>query len=159
MKFIRHITLTTGHVRNSYYGEAGDDIVAACRDLITRATADEGATPARIPGVGAYSLTGQASARCLTLSVWADGPPAEVICTIGVALHSLCGATLWRRLHQWSEAPVLTDRTKCPPEPWVSAALQAGIERHPGALAWLGDMERCLAWAWLEMRDKTRDQE
>lgn len=153
MKYIRHITLTTGHVRDSYRHEVGDDVVAACRDLITRVTANDGATPASIPGVGAYSITGQASSSCLTLSVMADGPPPELICSIGVALRSLCGATLWRRLHRWSDAPALTDASRCPPEPWVAAGLSAGIARHPDALAWLGDMERCLAWAWLEMRN------
>jgi hypothetical protein len=81
----------------------------------------------------------------------ASGADYVVIATIGVAGHSRCGATLWRELHRWGETPVVTDPEHCPPEPWVAAAVDAGITQHLEAAHWLGDFERVLGWAFLEM--------
>jgi hypothetical protein len=148
--FIKHVTLTTGHSRRSLAGEVAPEAVAVCRDLIRRITAGDVSESVRILAVGPYSLAGRKSGRCLVATVYADGPSSESVCTIGVAAHSRCGAKLWRELHRWGQAPVVTDPDRCPPEPWVAAALDAGITRHPDALQWLGDFERCLAWAWME---------
>lgn len=122
-----------------------------CADMIARITAGKVSEPAPIPGTQGYSLAGRASGKCMVATVWADGPPSEVVATIGIALRSLCGAKLWRELHQWGETPVVTDPARCPQEPWIAAALDTGIVRHPDAAEWLGDFERCLAWAWLEL--------
>ena len=149
-RYIRHVTLTTGHVRDSWRQEISDEAIRACQTLITQITATVGAL-AQIPGVGDYHLSGVASGACLVATVW-SGAPSVCIATIGVAGHSRCGLHLWRELHRWGETPVVTDPDRCPTEPWVAAALDAGIARHPEAAHWLGDFERCLAWAWIERR-------
>lgn len=160
-RHIRHITLTTGHSRYSYRSEVSDQAVAVCRDLIDRIdriTSGAVAESVQIPGVGGYYLSGRASGRCLVGTVWSGRHAPSIndpaipapICTIGVASHSRCGAALWRMLHQHGETPVVTDADQCPPEPWVAVALDAGIIEHQDAAHWLGDFERCLAWAWIE---------
>lgn len=155
---IRHITLTTGHARTIHPGEVSPEAIAVCRDIITRIGAGETSEPVTIPNVGPYSISGRASSKCLVATVWADGPPSEVIATIGIAAHSRCGASLWRNLHRWGETPVVTDPESWPEEPWIAVALDAGIVRHEDATAWLGDFERCLAVAWLAMiEDRERD--
>lgn len=148
-RYLHHVTLTTGHARRSWRKEVSDAALAVCAELIERITAGEAAQPARIPGAGGYYLAGRAAGRCLVATVW-SGAPSVVIATIGVAAHSRCGVTLWRELHRWGSAPVATDPEHCPPEPWVAAALEAGIAEHPEAARWLGDLERCLGWAWVE---------
>lgn len=148
-KFIHHITLTTAHSRKSYRNEVGDDAVAACRNLIDKIAVGEVSEPAKIPGVGDYYLSGRATSKCMVATVM-SGAPSVVIATIGVALHSQCGARLWRELHTWGETPVVTDPNQCPPEPWVAAALDVGIAQHMEAAHWLADFERVLAWAFLE---------
>lgn len=148
MKYIRHVTLTTGHVRDSYADEVARYALDATAEILAQALADDTATvPLPIPG---HSLGAKATSQCLTATVWADGPPSECICTIGVALHSRCGAGLWRALHRYGTTAVVTDPERCPPEPWVAAALEAPIAQHVAATEWLGDMERCIAWAWWE---------
>lgn len=149
MRYIDHITLTTGHSRRSPRAEVADDVVAVCADLIVRMLATPNAT-VPLPHPAGYSVGGIAAGKCLVATVWADGPPSEVVATIGVAGGSKCGATLWRALHKWGETPVVTDAARMPPKPWVAAALDAAIVRHMDAAEWLGDFERCLAWAWLE---------
>lgn len=146
--FIRHVTLTTGHTRDSLPGEVSEDVIAVCRGLIEALIADP-TRPVPIPGPPGYSLGGRASGKCLVATVWANGPPSVVVATIGVAAHSRCGAMLWRELHRWGETPVVTDPERCPPEPWVAAAVDTGIAQHMDATDWLGDFERCLAWAWV----------
>lgn len=148
-KFLHHVTLTTGHTRRSYRDEVSDQAVAACLALIDKITSGEVSESVKIPGVGEYYLSGRASSKCLVATVW-SGAPSIVIATIGVAAHSRCGAALWREMHAWGETPVVTDPAQCPPEPWVAAAIDAGITQHMEAAHWLGDFERCLAWAWLE---------
>lgn len=150
-RYLHHITLTSGHSRRSYAGEVSPGAVAVCQDLIRRITSGETAESVEIPGTGCY-LSGRASSRCLVASVWYPGVAAS-LATIGVAAHSRCGATLWRQLHTWRQTPVVTDPLRCPPEPWVAAALDAGIEHHMEAAHWLGDFERCLGWAWVRMVD------
>lgn len=151
-RYIRHVTLTTGHARDSYRSEVSDDAIAACRALIDRLLTDPTAT-VQIPGVGDYHLGGRISGRCMVATVW-SGAPSVCIATIGIASHSRCGASLWRQMHISGETPVVTDPERCPPEPWVAAALDAGIAQHMEATYWLGDFERVLAWAFLERRDE-----
>lgn len=152
MTYIRHVTLTTGHTRDSQQGEVSEKAIAVCQDLIKAVMADPHTCP--IPGPPGYSLGGRATSKsCLAATVWADGPPSVCIATIGVALHSRCGAVLWRELHRSGDAPVITDPERCPPEPWVAAALNTRITAHMDATEWLGDFERVLAWAFLRMSD------
>lgn len=163
-RYIHHITLNTGHARASYRSEIHPGVVEILRPLLERALTGEH-TP--IPGVTPpHTLTGGVCGRCISLTVWA--PPlsplafpgaASVadrpvpIAEIGIAPHSRCGTRLWRSLHETGErlgGGIATDIERCPPEPWVAAALDAGIAQHMAAAHWLGDFERCLAWAWLE---------
>jgi len=154
---IRHITLTTGHARDSFAGEVAPNVTEAMQGLISRICAGEVSEPVSLQEyalVGPYSISGRCSSRCLTATVYADGPPSELICTIGIATHSRCGATLWRALHTYGQIPVATDPDECPPEPWVAAALDEGALTHPDALEWLGDFERCLAWGWVRRQSQ-----
>lgn len=36
-----------------------------------------------------------------------------------------------------------------PPAPWLLAMLHMPIMQHPEMIGWLGDLERCIAWAWI----------
>lgn len=114
------------------------------------------------------ALTAAAYGRCLLATIW--GPPREpgathqrghvltlaggvqppqALATIGVATHSRCGSHLWRELHDMPGWPAATDRAECPPEPWCGVQLEYAIALQSDTAAWLGDFERCLAWAWV----------
>ena len=160
--FVRHITLTTGHVRDSLPDEVPNDTRARLLPLIERALTGEH-TPVPSPDVP-ITLTGGAHGRCVSLTVWgpplsriafpdADESAPSPIVEVGIAPHSRCGAVLWRALHDTAarlNIEVRTDIARCPPEPWVAALLYPGISVYPEAAHWLGDLERCLAWAWVE---------
>jgi len=152
-RWLEHVTLTTGHSRRSYSDEVSPEALAYCRSLIERFTAGEVAEAVPIAAAPGYSISGRRSGKCLVATVYADGPPSELIATIGVAAHSRCGSRLWRELHRWGRVPVVTDPERPPPEPWVAAALDEGAAHHLDAMEWLGDFERCLGWAWVTRND------
>lgn len=147
-RYLHHVTLTTGHVRRSPRDEVSAGALVYAQDLLARALEPDAAPLVITPALGDYTLTARASGKCLLAIV--RGPnETEPLATIGVAAHSRCGAWLWRELHTWGETPVVTGADRCPPEPWVGVALDRRAVAHPDAMAWLGDFERCLGWAWV----------
>lgn len=155
-RYLQHVTLTTGHVRPSTRDEITPEALVYCRGLLSRVLAPDALPQVILPALGDYTLTGRASGRCLVAIVHAGGSQ-EPVATIGVAGHSKCGAWLWRELHTWGQVPVVTDPARCPAEPWVAVALDTGALTHRDTLDWLGDFERTLAWAWLDLVEDRRD--
>jgi hypothetical protein len=145
-RYVQHVTLDTGHVRRSPRSEVRDDIIELLDGWIGRMLAGE-AVPAGDIGI---VLTAQARGRCLLIEV-ADARSLDPLATIGVGVHSRCGAPLWRELHA-DARPTATAAERPPPEPWVAARLRPDIVHHVGVADVLGDLERCLAWAWIERR-------
>lgn len=112
-------------------------------------------------------MTGGVHGRCCAVTIWTvqelSGGSAEPervpVVTVGIAGHSRCAAHLWRSLHE--DAPegsqVATTVDDRPPTPWVAARLDIGAALVPASeLYWIADLERCLGWAWLEMRQPSR---
>ena len=113
--------------------------------MVRRALEDQGA---RVP-VGAmpgYALAITARGRsAMIATVYADtGAP---VVTLGVARDSKAGAGLWPVICRDTQALDL----RRPSAPWLAVRLEEGVTSIPplDVLA-LGDLERCLAWTWLE---------
>lgn len=56
------------------------------------------------------------------------------------------GAALWPTMLQMPDTLPAIER---PAEPWCAVVIHPTIALHPETLAWLGDLERCIAWAWV----------
>lgn len=147
LPLLAHVTLLTGHVRHSPRGEVTDDTMI----LMTSWLADQGVRPVRtgqvhhapIPNFPGYTAKMKANGRCLAATVGHEifGDMLK----IWVAPTLLDGAKAWL-LHGYK-------RTQQPPAPWCVVKLLPAFEsliRHED-VSWLGDFERCLAWAWIEM--------
>jgi len=159
-RWLQHVTLTTGDSRRSFAAEVDRHVVEVCRDLIARMlAADPASVP--IPGMDGYRAIGDASGKCLHVQVYGTAVPPIVVMYVGT--HSKCGPRAWRDLHQYASEwslPVVTDRERCPPEPWIGALLDVGAaSTPPGDLMALADLERCIAWAWLAELDERRKTE
>ncbi len=150
---IRHVALNTGHVRDFRRDEVDPVVIAALRPLIAEACAGDTAQAVAIPAVTGYSFTARCAGRCMTASVYADGPPSERLCSIAVAGHSRCGAPAWRALHALGTETLASDPARVPPEPWCGLLLTASMTNHPDAETWLGEFERYLAWTYLTARE------
>lgn len=136
-RFLRHLTIDTGHVRDSYRAEVGDEVVAVLRPLLDRADAGERVP---IPGTDPPTHMRAQRTRDRGLRVWLEAGDDPLV-DIAIAPSSLSGAVLWSVLEQ-SGPP--------PSAPWCAVALRGGLMSHPQAMGWLGDLERCLAWAWID---------
>lgn len=133
-----HYTITTGHVRRSPRSEVGDDVISV---LVPLLAPGEHAIP-RTPGYrvrvtidrGVYAATVLSDRR-------ADAAGAPLV-TIMVATDPE-GLDAIRRTTgaHWAAAIEL-------PACIVEAHATLGLDRD--AIGWLGDFERCLAWAWVE---------
>lgn len=165
-QFIRHITLATCHQRDSRRDEIDDAVIPLLQKILMRIGPDRMAEP--IPGMPGYSLSGRISGHCMVASVCADGPPSELLLSFGVARRERCGAAIWRTLHQIGLSPGSllpppdqrvageyrrSDPDHQPRTPWCAVAMEPAIAGHPDIMGMLGDLERCLAWAFVEMRE------
>lgn len=145
-RYIRHLTLDTGDQRDSYRHEVADDVIALLRPRLERAVAGE---EVAVPGTGCVFTAAAGRARSLLVTVW--GPPAVgqrvPLVTFGVAPNSLASDVLWQT---WIGCE-RDDRTPAPP--WCVVRILPGLAVYPQAAHWLGDFERCVAWAHLEKPD------
>ena len=145
---IQHITLNTGHSRDSHRSEIRDDVIALLQNLLVRACEGE---EVMIPYVGFYSLTAQCTGECLAASVYADH--TNLLCSIVVAADPICAAELWPTMHRLVPLPLATDPTEIPDTPWCAVLLTEQCHQYPEAMEWLGDFERSLAWSYLTTED------
>ena len=151
-RYIAHVTLSSGHLRQSPRSEVADDVVALCTEILAQAAAEgEAKVPALEPPC---TLRVTRSGRCSIVTV--HGPGEAPLVTIGIAGHSKCGPKLWRMLHE-GRSELATDPARVPAEPWCAARIEPGVATlTPATLAQLlpplADLERCLAWALLELQ-------
>lgn len=145
---LEHVTLTTGDRRTSPRHEVGDAAITLLAPLLARVLAGE---TVDLPGVpDGYRLRGVGDGRGAALTV--VGPSGLLVVTIAVAGDSSGAAALWRQVHEYALAgtPLGTRADAPPAPPWCAVRVEPGALRHPDALEWLGDLERCLAWALIE---------
>jgi len=147
-RWLNHLTLTTGHLRRSLRTEVADEAIAACAALLDAALADEDAWVPIPHAEPACSLSVMRVRRCLLVSV--RGPEELLLATVGIAAESRCAPSLWRLLTEVGPAAATLPDLDRPAQPWCAARLEAGLAIYPEAAHWLGDFERCLAWAWIE---------
>lgn len=157
MRYVEHVTLATGHTRRSPRSEVADGVVQAMAFGLRRAVTGDRID---VPYVDdpPCTMTATGEGRCLIATVWGpeyEGQPVPLV-TIGVATHARCGGPAWRLLHDHALLPSQTDRDRQPPVPWCAARLEPGVALHPSVAGWIGDYERCLAWAWIEVVSERR---
>ncbi len=152
---LEHWTANTGHYRQSDRSEMADHVTRAYGRLI--AVAGAFATPA--------PLRGPDDPWRLQVLAHLHGPrvlQARIVAPDGLAVAVLAvaegGGAGPRRA--WREtvatAPWFIDGCdpgdfRNPPDgPWVIAALLPALAVHPEAIEWLGDVEQCIGWAFLD---------
>ena len=154
-RYIHHVTLTTGHSRRSWLHEIDPMIMGDLRGLLASAREPGGAVIPGVQPVCRLSMLYESSRSC-ALAVHDDGEAP--LLTIGIATHARCGESLWRRLHEpGATRTTIADR---PPEPWCAVRIEGGALLYPPPhqlLPTLADMERCIAWAWIEERGRVAE--
>ena len=158
-KYLHHITLTTGHRRRSYLSEVNEQAITVAGDLLRRSldSSLRVAMPETVQPRCSISATPHGA--CLMITVW--GPDGEPLVTFGVAPRSRCGASLWRALHDMPDGmtTLKTSPDDPPGDPWCGVVIHPMLALYGHTAAqWLGDFERCAAWAWLGERGRSNVQ-
>ncbi|KQZ81860.1 hypothetical protein ASD64_08860 [Mesorhizobium sp. Root157] len=157
MTYLWHVTLDTGHRRQSYRPEASQIAIDAV-DLELRRALRDGVAEIRLGAeagtIPVYRLKASNSGPVLLATILRDIGKQDVpLVTMAVAPKSRGAAEIWRALHDGRD-DIPYDPDSIPPAPWCAARFEAGIEQDLRAATWLGDYERLLAWAWIEGKGK-----
>lgn len=129
-----HYTIATGHVRQSPRSEVDDDVIAVLRPLLR--SGDH-----RLPGPPGYRLRVTIDGTVLAATVTRGPAP---LATVMVCLDQ---AGLDRALEATGTIPAVRLTLPC-----ALADLHPTLAMDMEAAGWIGDLERCLAWAWIEAR-------
>ncbi len=148
--YIQHLTLSTGHARRIEAGEVSGEVLARVSPWLAALAESGGHMPLPVAGLAEY--TGLATVVDGALIVTISGPPdaagrAPPLVSMGVARRSRHGAALWPLLTGPVMPPTAPGLRK-PDAPWCGVALWPTLALYPQATEWLGDLERCIAWAW-----------
>ena len=140
-----HLTLLTGHARYSPRDEVEQQFLDHLAPLVLQANL--GRQP--VPGFPGAEIQLTSERRALIATVWRGEIP---LATWGVAPDAESAGALWPILVQQQAIMPGWDRSRVQrPDstPWCAVAL-LGLGAHPDDAHWLGDCERCIAWAWIE---------
>ena len=146
-KFINHITLNTGHTRSSPRDEVSNEIIKTLAPWLLSAIKSGEKEPLPVPDLAHYSARAIKDVG-LVVSVFGNllKEPTVPIITFGIAARSREATDLWAYLNANFG---VKEKIKIPSTPWCAVHLHHSAALFPDALAWLGDFERCVAWAWL----------
>lgn len=142
---LTHITITTGHTRPSWRHEIEPGALRATGELLAQAL-PHGRVPLPVDPAGLLMQI-TTEGRELVGTIWHDDAP---LVTFGVALDA--GAALWRMLSTGAPTTARSgiDPGRPPAAPWCAARMEPGIVLMADVAPMLGDLERCVAWAWLD---------
>lgn len=154
--YINHITISTGHTARTRRA----DVAAAATELMAKWLPDT------INSGKAYGLPVQELSHfsaqvfvqdgALVVTVSAPVGPHQQgkpftgqtmpLVTFGVATRSRQSAPLWTML---VNAFSCKTGLQAPDVPYCAVAVHPSIAIYKGPVEWLGDFERCMAWAWV----------
>lgn len=156
MMYLQHITLTTGHVTRIQRGDVTGETLARVGPWLAVLVESGAPAPLPVSEMADYGALAVVIGGALIVTIsgpnLADGPmagKAPPLVSIGIAERSRQGADLWS-IMTGPVMPAPKQGLQRPPEPWCAVAIWPTIALHPDCLAWIGDLERCIAWAWLE---------
>lgn len=140
---MQHLTITTGHTRLSFRDEVDDLTVAYLAPTLT---------PGEHTMVSPSGpVTVHVQQPTDDWAIVAIGPPdgGQAFARMAVVASETAAAELWPVIgHGQANRPTEV--------PWCAVELGAGLLEQPDAASWLGDWERCWAWAWLDENRKAQ---
>lgn len=150
-----HLTLNTNHSTRQRAEDISPEVLAVCRPLVD-------ARGGPIPGVSPWHVRITIAPGGAVWSIHRGTQPDAVFC--GLAWDSAAASEVWtaleRAYHQTSDAMaragVLAESVAHSPEmpeglPWLGVVILPGLALSAQTdVSWMGDFERCLAFAILE---------
>ena len=161
--YINHITLASGHVARTDRSDVNSAVTQLLADWLPDTINSGKAHPLPVAELSQFSAQVFVEGGALVVTVSAPvGPheqgkphfgPVMPLITMGVAQRSRQGAGLWSALTKaFDTRPGLEQ----PGTPWLAVAVHPSIAAYAGPVEWLGDFERCVAWAWITRNPNLR---
>lgn len=155
-KYITHITLNTGHSSRIQDGDVVGETLGRITPWLHALVQSGQLMPLPASGLSAYTAHASVQDGALVLTVYGPtvtdaGPMLGMqppIVTIGVAKKAR-HAHLWALMTTGAHMPPPAKGIKAPQTPWCAIAIWPSSELCADAFEWLGDFERCVAWAWV----------
>jgi hypothetical protein len=154
--YLNHITLSTGHIARTQRSDVAPAVTKLLADWLPDAINSGKAHPLPVPELSHFSAQVFVQAGALVVTVSAPVGPHEQgkphagqampLITMGVAQRSRQSADLWSMLINAFPA---VRGLEAPGTPWLAVAVHPSIASYTGPVEWLGDFERCIAWAWI----------
>lgn len=152
--WLHHVTLTTGHSRRSERSEVDAGVLDQLAPVVAEAERHGRAEFPSPAGLMVLTRIADSERPSRHVALWAiSEPQGPALVTIALAMQARQGGALWRSLRRFSSLgqPVLVSDPLPPAAPWLAAIVHAAAMTPPHpALEWMGDAERCIAWAWID---------
>lgn len=137
---INHITLTTGHIRQTTPDEIGKGWYFALNRIINDSFQSHAEL---LPG---YTLKSSRSGDTSIGTVYATADGAPIITTLCTNSNQ---PELWEMLHDTATLPLATERSNPPAAPYIADRLEVGASEHLDALKWTAGFSRGFGWICL----------
>jgi hypothetical protein len=141
---LHHVTIETGHSRISTRTEVKNDVIKILKDWIHQAL-DPHTITVEVPSDASPPYTAMALYTGRSLLIKIINPQNQLILSFIVS----------DRHDQRAWNLIMPETATVPPTPYCAVTLKPTLDP---ALSWLGDFERCVAWAWLEMLSEAEAQ-
>lgn len=151
-------------MRESPRSEVGDHVASQLRYLLALACALD-AAPVGI-GISGWVMTARERPGSLSVRVYAPNGLPVAVFAAGAEHDAPKGReSAWRRVvgeATWlfrGAAPDAPPLVEPPAPPWLIGAFLPAILAYPKSVGWLADLERCAAWAWLDIAAQAKRPE
>ena len=160
MKCLNHITLTTGHNVITSLEAVNNYVLEELEQwLDTLVLAGHSPLP---PPFSEYSAIATQDGSILIVTVFGpclpDTKQGWPLVTFAIATDDYHADSLWASLIEKFDHPPDLEQ---PPTPWCAVAIHPtiGLILHSESMRWLGDFEKCCAWAWISAASKEHRHE
>jgi hypothetical protein len=145
MLSLNHITLSTGDLARTPHSAVGSGTMEFMCSWLDKAIASNSPVSLGVPSLSGFTALVTAEENDLLVTLY--GGELVPIVTFGCAPRS--SSTLWSLL--LNQGGILKSMSE-PEAPWCGVVLHSGTSIYTDHVHWLGDWERCVAWAWITRR-------
>lgn len=152
--YINHITMSTGHIARTSRADVADDTLALLVPWLQSVVASGKIVPLPVEPLSHFGAMATVQDGALLCTIFSPAGPHKAgqpytgeswpLVTLGVAQRSRHSNKLWPLM-----AAKFGARVIAPAPPWCAVAVLAPLAAYQSASEWLGDFERCIAWAWI----------
>lgn len=162
MTYIAHLTLSSGHLARIKPGDVAGESLARVGPWLSALVESGRSMALPLSALSDYSALATVYDGALLVTI--SGPPmasgpmrgkSPPLVSLGVASRSRHVDGLWRQM-TGPVMPSVKPGILCPSAPFCAVAIWPTITLASDAAQWLGDFERCIAWAWVNRGDDER---